>query len=240
MDDARWTDGWTSWWRPLGAALPLCLAVAPLAAQFAGRVSGRLEGWIGPANGYNSRAVADLGGTWRYGRFEVDGFYGFRYWTSADAISPLNAEAGRSLERVQGVVATYRIGACRVGAWTGRRAILTLGVSEVWGQTIGYYDGVAPLAKCTAGPFSLEAHGPLLRYQPLTLPWPLYEMTARVEHGLLRVELYGTLGGPQPPVLDLRIEAGKTLRAGMYAGWIAAPVPGVRVSRFALALSAGP
>ena len=30
------------------------------------------------------------------------------------------------------------------------------------------------------------------------------------------------------------------LRAGMYAGWIAAPTPGVRVSQFALALSAGP
>jgi len=225
-------------------AIPFLLLVgatsSPLSAQLGGHVSGRLEGWLGREGGYNSRMLADLGGSWRAGRLQVDVYYGFRYWTSPHAATILNAEAGRALERVHGFSATYRLGPCRAGGWIGRRAILTLGEQEVWGETIGYYDGAAPLVGCGVGPVTLEAHGPLFRYQPLTLPWPLYEATVRVRQGLLRVEACGSFGGPAPAALDTHVEFGKTLRAGVYAGWLAAPVPSASVLRVALGVSVGP
>src|SRR5437763_14238493 len=127
----------------------------------------------------------------------------------------------------------------RSGGWIGRRAILTLGTEEVWGQTIGYYDGVAPLAGCTFGPVTVEAHGPLERYQPLTLPWPLYEATVRFQKGVWRVEAYSSIGGPQPQAYDLHGEGGKTLRAGVYPGRVAAPGPGGPSTRAAVAGSGG-
>jgi len=212
----------------------------PLSAQFAGHVSGRLEGWLGREGGYNSRAVADLVGGWHAGPMQLEAYYGFRYWTTPHAPTILNAEAGRSLERVHGLTATVRLGPCRAGGWIGRRAILTLGVEEVWGQTIGYYDGVAPLVGCSAGPVALEGHGPLIRYQQLTLPWPLYEATLRLQRGLLRVEAYSSFGGPQPQAWDVRMEVGGTLRAGLQAGRLAAPVPSGSVSRVAVVVSVGP
>jgi hypothetical protein len=219
--------------------LLLFMGAAPVTAQFTGRVSGRLEGWLGSQSAYNSRAVADLTGDWHLGRLRLDVFYGFRYWTTPHAATILNAEAGSSLERVHGVTATVRFGQCRVGGWIGRRAVLALGQPEVWGQTIGYYDGVAPLAQCQVGPLSVEGHGPLWRYQPLTLPWPLYEATLHLQQGLFRAEAYGSFGGPQPGAWDVRVEVGKTFRAGVYAGRLAAPDPGGIVSRVALVVSVG-
>jgi len=223
----------------LCAATLALVWVSPLPAQFTGHVGGRLEGWLDQDGGYNSRVVADLVGGWRRGRVQIDAYYGFRYWTAADAATILNAEAGRSLERVHGLTATYRVAMCRIGGWIGRRAILTLGTEEVWGQTIGYYDGVAPLASCTFGPVTVEAHGPLERYQPLTLPWPLYEATVRYQKGVWRVEAYSSIGGPQAQAYDLHVEVGKTLRAGVYAGRLAAPVAGDRITRVAVAVSVG-
>jgi len=86
---------------------------------------------------------------------------------------------------------------------------------------------------------TVEAHGPLERYQPLTLPWPLYEATVRFQRGVWRVEAYSSIGGPQPRAYDLHVEVGKTLRAGVYAGRLAAPVPGDRITRVAVAVSVG-
>lgn len=221
--------------------IPLLLLVwaTPLSAQLSGHVSGRLEGWVGREGGYNSRMVADLGGGWRAGRLQLDVYYGFRYWTTPHAATILNAEAGRALERVHGLIATYRVGPCRAGGWIGRRAILMLGVEEKWGETLGYYDGVAPFLGCGIGPVVFEGHGPLVRYQPLTLPWPLYEATLRVQRGLLRVEAYGSFGGPQPQAFDMHVEVGKTLRAGVYGGWLAAPVPSGSLLRVAVGVSVG-
>ena len=76
---------------------------------------------------------------------------------------------------------------------------------------------------------TVEAHGPLERYQPLTLPWPLYEATVRYQKGVWRVEAYSSIGGPQPQAYDLHVEVGKTLRAGVYAGRLADPALRPRV-----------
>jgi len=222
------------------AAALLCATAAPLSAQFSGRLGGQLEAWVDQVSGYNSRVVADLTGGWHAGHIRLDAYYGFRYWTTANAPTFLNAEAGRSLERVHGGTATYAVGKCRAGVWIGRRAILMLGVEEVWGQTIGYYDGFAPLLGCGIGPVTVEAHGPLIRYQPLTLPWPLYETTLRVQRGVVRVEAYGSFGGPQPVTYDLHVEVGRSLRAGVSAGQLAAPAPGERLGRVAVSVSVGP
>ena len=86
---------------------------------------------------------------------------------------------------------------------------------------------------------TVEAHGPLERYQPLTLPWPLYEATVRYQKGVWRVEAYSSIGGPQAQAYDLHVEVGKTLRAGVYAGRLAAPVPRDRITRVAVAVSVG-
>ena len=221
-------------------SLLFLVCATPLGAQVSGRVGGRLEGWLGREGGYNSRMVADLAAGWHAGPVQVDAYYGFRYWTTPHAATILNAEAGQALERVHGLTATYQVGPCRAGGWIGRRAILTLGVTEVWGETIGYYDGVAPLVGCRVGSIVLEGHGPLIRYQPLTLPWPLYEATLRLQRGVLRVEAYSSYGGPQPHAWDMHVEVGKTLRVGGYAGRLAAPVPSGAVLRFAVGVSVGP
>src|SRR5256885_929658 len=98
------------------AAALLCATAAPLSAQFSGRLSGQLEAWVDQVSGYNSRVVADLTGGWHAGHIRLDAYYGFRYWTTANAPTFLNAEAGRSLERVHGGTATYAVGKCRAGA----------------------------------------------------------------------------------------------------------------------------
>ena len=56
----------------------------------------------------------------------------------------------------------------------------------------------------------------------------------------MRLEAYGSFGGPQPQSWDLRVEVGKTMRAGLYAGPLAAPVPAGGVSRVAVVVSVGP
>src|SRR5437763_8725261 len=115
---------------------------------------------------------------------------------------------------------------CRIGGWIGRRAILTLGTEEVRGQTIGYYDGVAPLAGCTFGPVTVEAHGPLERYQPLTLPWPLYEATVRYQKGVWRVEAHSSIGGPPAQADVIHDQAGESVPAGVNAGPLAGALAG--------------
>ena len=56
----------------------------------------------------------------------------------------------------------------------------------------------------------------------------------------MRLEAYGSFGGPQPQSWDLRVDVGKTMRVGLYAGRLAAPVPAGSVSRAAIVVSVGP
>src|SRR2546421_2587900 len=119
------------------AAALLCATAAPLAAQVSGRVGGRLEAWVDQVSGYNSRVVADLMGGWHAGHVRLEAYYGFRYWTAANAPTFLNAEAGRSLERVHGGTATYTAGEGPRRVSVGRRANPTHCVAGGWGGAIG-------------------------------------------------------------------------------------------------------
>ena len=142
--------------------------------------AGSLEVWPGVDRDFQHRAWGEI-------RAQVatpvrhvvaEGFFGLMWWGSHTSKAPgslFNLEASKVLERRHGGGLRWK----SLGIFAERRGIEWLGATPVWGQTLGYSDGVGPWFKT---PW-LEVRLPLVALNAPTLPRERWHALGRLAAG---------------------------------------------------------
>jgi hypothetical protein len=227
-----------------------------VAQTLTGEARGSVAVWAEHARCTQHAMTGEAQGTARLGVLFAEGFLSVKWWGACDAkipSSPLNAEAGKVIERRHGVNIGVQWHGFQIGATVRRDAVhhiwrhkdrhahfpgnWRIGRKGCNGEatpshpagkgcpSIGYYDGVGPFLGYDAHGVDVTITGPQYRWKTLTLPWPNWTLRAEVALEEWQFRVYGQAGGPAYPALSGQIarKLGLRLWLGVRGGRIDAP-----------------